>query len=194
MPEPFLRLAGIVEESCVDGPGLRLTIFTQGCPHHCPGCHNPETHPEEGGFSRNIDELLALYAENPLLSGITFSGGEPFTQAEALACLGRLIHARGGNVVCYTGYVFEDLIADPLANRPGIADLLEETDLLVDGPFILALKNGELLFRGSSNQRLLNREQRQTILRATPSRKVSRIRPRPMPPACFQNFIFEPNQ
>lgn len=164
MPEPFLRLAGIEEESCVDGPGLRMTIFTQGCPHHCPGCHNPETHALTGGFFRTIKELINIYSENPLLSGITFSGGEPFLQPEALVALARLVHARGGNVMCYTGYVFEELLSAPMSHMPGIGALLEETDILVDGPFILALKNGELLFRGSSNQRLLDRKTRQDII------------------------------
>lgn len=161
MSKRILRLAGIVEESCVDGPGLRLVVFTQGCPHHCPGCHNPETHDAASGFERAIDEILALYEENPLLSGITFSGGEPFSQPEPLAALAKWIHAKGGNVVCYTGYVFEDLLAK--LDVPGVAELLEEADLLVDGPFILALKDGELLFRGSSNQRLLDRAQRRLL-------------------------------
>ena len=163
MPETVLRLACIVEESCVDGPGLRLTLFTQGCPHHCPGCHNPETHPEQGGFLRDINDIYDLYVDNPLLSGITFSGGEPFLQADVLAPLARMVHAQGGNVVCYTGYIYEDLLAPPLSEREGIQALLEETDLLVDGPFILALKNGELIFRGSANQRLLTRQQRSEI-------------------------------
>ena len=164
MPEKtMLRLAGLVEESCVDGPGLRLTLFTQGCPHHCPGCHNPQTHACEGGYDKDIDEILSLYAENPLLSGITFSGGEPFLQAAPLAALARKIHARGGNVMCYTGYVFEDMLDQPLSERPGFGELLAETDILVDGPFILALKNGELLFRGSSNQRILDKPQMQKI-------------------------------
>lgn len=163
MPEHMLRLAGIVEESCVDGPGLRLAVFTQGCPHHCPGCHNPQTHSREGGFFRDIEEIYSLYAENPLLSGITFSGGEPFLQPLPLAELARKVHASGGNVMCYTGYVYEDMLLPPLAAQPGVDELLEETDLLVDGPFIQALKNCELLFRGSSNQRMLDRTRRREL-------------------------------
>lgn len=165
MSEPVLRLAGLVEESCVDGPGLRLTVFTQGCPHHCLGCHNPETHDRAGGFERHIEEILALYVDNPLLSGITFSGGEPFLQPQALAALARLVHARGGNVVCYTGYIYEDLLRLLPGDDSGVGELLAETDLLVDGPFVLALKDGELLFRGSSNQRLLDRRQRRELAR-----------------------------
>lgn len=174
MSENILRLAGVVEESCVDGPGLRLTLFTQGCPHHCPGCHNPQTHACEGGFHKDIDDILSLYRENPLLSGITFSGGEPFLQAEPLAALARKIHASGGNVMCYTGYVYEDLLFPPLTSRPGIDDLLSETDILVDGPFILALKNGELLFRGSTNQRILDREQMRALSRNASFRKTEK--------------------
>lgn len=171
MPETMLRLAGLVEESCVDGPGLRLTVFTQGCPHHCPGCHNPHTHALDGGFFKDIDEILGLYTGNPLLSGITFSGGEPLLQPLPLAALARKIHASGGNVMCYTGYVYEDLLQPPLTDRPGLEDLLAETDILVDGPFILALKNGELLFRGSSNQRMLDRCQMRELSRNVKNRK-----------------------
>lgn len=163
MPEHLLRLAGIVEESCVDGPGLRLTVFTQGCPHHCPGCHNPQTHDCDGGFFRDIEEIYSVYAENPLLSGITFSGGEPFLQPLPLVELARKVHAAGGNVMCYTGYVYEDMLQPPLAIQPGVDALLEETDLLIDGPFIMALKNCELLFRGSSNQRILDRTSRREL-------------------------------
>ena len=81
---PRLRISGIVEESIVDGPGLRYVVFTQGCPHHCPGCHNPQTHDFDGGEFRNTDDILRQFMENPLLSGITFSGGEPFVQADRM--------------------------------------------------------------------------------------------------------------
>ena len=108
---PSLRLSGIVEESIVDGPGLRFVLFTQGCPHGCKGCHNPETHSLEGGFIRDVDELLAVYDENPLLAGVTFSGGEPFLQAAALCAVAERVRARGGDVVTYTGYTYESLLA-----------------------------------------------------------------------------------
>lgn len=160
---PRLRLAGIVEDSIVDGPGLRLTIFTQGCPHDCPGCHNPETHPVNGGSFHSLDELVARYRENPLLSGVTFSGGEPFLQAAPLAELAARIHALGGTVITYTGYIFEELAVR--ARKDGaIAALLDATDLLIDGPFIEALRSLDIAWRGSSNQRLLDRELRARLL------------------------------
>ena len=158
-----LRLAGVVEDSIVDGPGLRLTLFTQGCPHGCPGCHNPETHPLRGGSLHSQASLLARYAENPLLAGVTFSGGEPFLQAAPLAALAARIHALGGSVITYTGYLFEDL-AGRARKDAGIAALLDATDLLIDGPYIAALRSLDIAWRGSSNQRLLDRETRARLL------------------------------
>ena len=162
-PSPRLRLAGIVEDSIVDGPGLRLTIFTQGCPHDCPGCHNPETHPINGGSFHSLDELVARYRENPLLAGVTFSGGEPFLQARPLAELAARIHALGGTVITYTGYIFEDLVARARKDAT-VAALLEATDLLIDGPYMEALRSLDIAWRGSSNQRLLDRELRARLL------------------------------
>ena len=106
---PRLRISGIVEESIVDGPGLRYVVFTQGCPHHCPGCHNPQTHDFDGGEFRDTDDILRQFMENPLLSGITFSGGEPFVQAEPLCHLADAVHAAGKNVYAYSGYTCEEL-------------------------------------------------------------------------------------
>ena len=159
-----LRLSGIVEESIVDCPGLRFVLFTQGCPHGCKGCHNPETHDREGGFVRDVEGILAQYDENPLLAGVTFSGGEPFLQAGALCAVAERVRARGGDVVTYTGYTYEVLLArTERGNEPDIARLLELTDLLIDGPYVEALRDLELLFRGSSNQRLLDRKQRRAL-------------------------------
>lgn len=157
-----LRLAGIVEDSIVDGPGLRLTLFTQGCPHRCPGCHNPETHPLEGGSLYPLEAIVARYAENPLLAGVTFSGGEPFLQAGPLARLAARIHARGGTVITYTGYIYEDLAARAVTDAD-VARLLDATDLLIDGPYVQALRSLDLPFRGSSNQRLLDRDARAAL-------------------------------
>ncbi|MDY6047637.1 MAG: anaerobic ribonucleoside-triphosphate reductase activating protein [Anaerobutyricum sp.] len=149
-----LRLSGIVEESIVDGPGLRFVVFTQGCPHHCPGCHNPQTHSFTDGYLEDIQQIYNQYQENPLLSGITFSGGEPFCQPEPLAKLGRMIHQTGGHIITYTGYVYEELLRMSQSN-PAIRDLLEVTDQLIDGPYIQSLRDLTLPFRGSSNQRII---------------------------------------
>ncbi len=149
-----LQLSGTANDSIVDGPGLRFTIFVQGCPHHCKGCHNPQTHPFDGGTASDTDELLEKIKANPLLDGVTFSGGEPFCQAQALAALGTHIRALGLNIITYTGYTFEYLYAH--RSEDGIGALLEVTDYLVDGPFIEAQKSYQLHFRGSANQRILD--------------------------------------
>lgn len=148
-----LRVAGIEPESIVDGPGIRFTVFVQGCPHGCPGCHNPQTHPFEGGTETDIEEIFSQFKRDPLLKGITLSGGEPFCQAEALARLAGLVHGFGKDVAVYTGYTYEELAA---SRDPAVQALLRETDLLIDGPFILREKDLELRFRGSGNQRLID--------------------------------------
>ena len=148
-----LRIAGIESESIVDGPGFRLAVFAQGGPHHCPGCHNPQTHPFEGGQIIDTDELLAMLDKNPLLRGITLSGGEPFCQPEAMARLARQVHERDKDVVCFTGYTLEQLLE---MDNPHIRALLEQVDILIDGPYIEEQHDLTLLFRGSANQRLIN--------------------------------------
>ncbi|SBW10294.1 Anaerobic ribonucleoside-triphosphate reductase-activating protein (fragment) [uncultured delta proteobacterium] len=150
---PEIRLGGIQEESIVDGPGLRFVVFTQGCPHRCAGCHNPETHDPAGGFTMDTRVLLERFGQNPLLSGITFSGGEPFMQAAPLAAIAREVKTGGKTVVVYTGYTLEALLAraDTAAR-----DLLALTDLLIDGPYVESLRDLDLTFRGSSNQRILD--------------------------------------
>lgn len=150
-----LRVSGIVDESIVDGPGLRYVLFTQGCPHQCKGCHNPETHDPHAGYTVDCDWILQEFSANPLLSGITFSGGEPFLQAEPLAALAERVHALGKSVIVYTGYVYEQLCALGRHNKH-ITALLASTDILIDGPYIEAVRNLDLLYRGSSNQRLLH--------------------------------------
>lgn len=158
----MLRLSGIVEESIVDGPGLRYVLFTQGCPHCCKGCHNPETHSLEGGFLRSAETVLAQFAENPLLAGITFSGGEPFLQADALCAVAEGVRAQGKNVLVYTGFAYEQLLAR-VASEPGVGSLLELTDILIDGPYVEAQRDLELHFRGSANQRILDRAARRAL-------------------------------
>lgn len=150
-----LNLSGLVKESIVDGPGIRMTVFTQGCPHHCKGCHNPETWSFEEKHSGDVDKIIELAKKDPLLQGMTFSGGEPFCQAEGLAELAEKCHENGLNVMCYTGYVFEDIVA-AFSEKPEWKKLLENCDYLVDGPFILEEKSLMLLFRGSTNQRFID--------------------------------------
>lgn len=153
--EVTLRLAGVIRESIVDGPGWRFVVFAQGCPHHCEGCQNPQTHPFDGGYLTNTENLLREIRKDPLLAGITLSGGEPFCQAEPLAVLARGVHALGLSVMAYSGWTFEQLL-DGSSENKGWRALLEETDILVDGKFILAEKSLALLFRGSRNQRLID--------------------------------------
>lgn len=148
-----LRIAGVVRESVVDGPGLRYVIFAQGCPHHCKGCHNPETWDPAGGYEITAAELLADIGRNPLIAGVTFSGGEPFAQAGAFAALGQALREKGYNIVTYTGYTYEEL--QTMAEK-GVRDLLAVTDILIDGPFVLAERDLTLPFRGSKNQRIIN--------------------------------------
>lgn len=150
-----LRIAGFERESVVDGPGIRFVIFAQGCPHHCPGCHNQTTWSFEGGEEHRIDSLLELVRENRLLKGVTFSGGEPFAQAEGFALLGEKIKEQGLDIVTYTGYTFEEILS--LAEKePGFRKLLEVSDYLVDGPYLEEERDLELPFRGSRNQRFID--------------------------------------
>ena len=148
-----ISLSGITGDSIVDGPGLRLTIFTQGCLHHCPGCHNPQTHDPEGGSWADTEDILAAAAENPLLDGITLSGGDPFLQPVPCLALAEGAHKLGLNVWTYTGYTWEALLEENDAEKLA---LLKETDVLVDGPFLLAERSLELRFCGSRNQRLID--------------------------------------
>lgn len=147
-----IRIAGVVNDSIVDGTGMRFTVFTQGCPHHCPGCHNPQTHDFAGGSESDTDELIRRFRRNPLLDGITLSGGEPFAQSEACLLLAQAAHASGLNVWSYSGYTYEEL----LNGKEEWRNLLKELDVLVDGPFILEKRTLECKFRGSTNQRLID--------------------------------------
>ena len=148
-----LRIAGTVNDSIVDGPGIRYTIFTQGCPHHCLGCHNPQTHDFAGGQDADVEKILEEIFNNPILSGVTFSGGEPFCQAEALLPIAEAIKKKGKHLMIYTGYLLEHL---QKMENAGVQRLLELADVIVDGPFILAEKNLTLSYRGSENQRVID--------------------------------------
>ncbi len=150
-----LRLCGISKESFVDGPGIRFVVFTQGCPHHCPGCHNPQTHGFSGGETWQVDDLFELMGKNPLQEGITFSGGEPFSQAQALSLLAQKIKGAGMNLWIYTGYTYEELLQMSQEDE-GVKALLDKTDVLVDGRFILKQRTLGTPFIGSQNQRLID--------------------------------------
>ena len=151
--QELVRIAGITTESVVDGPGIRSAIFFQGCPHACPGCHNPETWPINGGKEIGLTDLIRLLDLNPLVTGVTFSGGEPFQQAPAIAALGNHLRNLGLNIWVYTGFTWDFLVAN--LERPGYKELLEVTEVLIDGPFIQEQRDLSLLFRGSANQRLI---------------------------------------
>lgn len=148
----MLKIAGIIRESIVDGEGLRFVVFTQGCPHHCEGCHNPQTHDPNGGYEIEVERILKEFYKNPLLQGITISGGEPFLQAKALIPLLKEIK-KSKDVVIYTGYTIEKLqsMSDPV-----IDELLSYCDILIDGRFIQSEKDLTLTFRGSRNQRIID--------------------------------------
>ena len=148
----MLNLSGIQGDSIVDGPGIRTTFFCQGCPHHCEGCHNPETWPFEGGTPMETDTLVEIVESNPLCRGVTFSGGEPFAQAEGYLELAIALKEKGYEIASYTGYTFEQL----LHGTPAQKALLGQLDVLIDGPFILAERSLQTPFRGSKNQRILD--------------------------------------
>ncbi len=148
-----IRLYGIIRESIVDGPGLRFVVFTQCCPHHCPGCHNPDSHSPDGGFSTTTTRIWQNVAVNPTIRGITFSGGEPFLWAAELAEVGRCAVDAGLDVMTYSGYTLEKL-TEMAKHNPGVHALLSVTRYLVDGPFVQEKRDITLRFRGSSNQHI----------------------------------------
>ena len=147
-----IRIAGIVNDSIVDGPGFRLTVFTQGCIHNCPGCHNPKTHDFNGGYDIDTDAIILQAKENILLDGVTLSGGEPFCQSVPCIEIAKGAKQLGLNVWCYTGYTFEEL----LSGDEEWLQLLKQIDVLVDGRFEIDKKSLNCKFRGSSNQRLID--------------------------------------
>lgn len=149
------RVAGIIRESVVDGPGLRCVIFAQGCPRACPGCHNPDNLDPNGGKLMTVEEVFLTVEKIKLISGVTFSGGDPFMQAGPFAALAKRFKSKGLNIMTYTGYKWEELILLAESDK-FVRELLENTDYLVDGPFIIAKKDLNLPFRGSANQRIID--------------------------------------
>lgn len=151
----FLRIAGIEYESIVDGPGMRNTIFTQGCNHNCKGCHNPQTHSLDGGYEISLSEIYDKITDNPLITGITLSGGDPILQYKNLIPLVQKLKEHDYNIWMYTGYYIEDLLY--LYTDWDLRDFfLPYIDVIVDGPFVEDLKSLHLNYRGSSNQRFVD--------------------------------------
>lgn len=144
-----LRVVRILDGTSVDGPGLRTSIYLAGCRHRCPGCHNPGTWAFDAGEDMTVEAIMRRVRDNE--QDVTISGGDPVYSAEALLPLLQQIKAEGYNIWLYTGFTYEELIEDPARRQ-----LLDYIDVLVDGPYIEALRDTTLLFRGSSNQRLIN--------------------------------------
>lgn len=149
-----IRLAGYVDESIVDGPGIRFVIFTQGCKHNCPGCHNPETHDMDAGYLKNCDELIEAINSTSYLKGVTFSGGEPFLQPKACHYIASKIK-KEYDILSYSGFTFEELLEKSTTDTD-VKDFLNDLDILVDGRFVLTKRSLALKFRGSTNQRIID--------------------------------------
>lgn len=150
-----IRIAGYETESIVDGPGIRFVVFTQGCSHNCEGCHNPDTHNFSGGNLVEIDNIINMIKSNPLLDGITISGGEPFEQPLQAGVLANKVKNLGLNVITYTGYTFEEILLK-MKTFKDYEKLLLSTDILIDGCFDISKKDLTLPFRGSANQRIID--------------------------------------
>lgn len=145
-----LRVLDIIGGTSVDGPGLRTSVYFAGCQHHCPGCHNPQSWDMEGGVPMTVDEIMAGIRENDF--NVTFSGGDPLYQpAEELTALARAVREAGYTLWLYTGYSFEEI-----CDREELQELIGLCETIVDGPFVESLRDTSLLFRGSSNQRLIS--------------------------------------
>lgn len=146
-----ISILEIVEDTTVDGPGFRTSVYSSGCPHHCQGCHNPQSWNIENGHPVEVEEILKVILDDPF-ADVTFSGGDPMFQPQGFTELAKAIKQQScKSIWCYTGYRFEELLQNPVQKA-----LLEQIDVLVDGRFIEALKDEELRFRGSSNQRIID--------------------------------------
>ena len=146
----MIRVLDIIEDTMVDGPGFRTSIYCAGCRHKCPGCHNPQSWAFDQGREMDVEEIMRVIEADPF-ANVTFSGGDPMYQAAEFAELAREIHKRTNkDIWCFTGFTYETLIHDEQR------ELLEQLDVLVDGPFVQKLRDPDLLFRGSSNQRIID--------------------------------------
>ena len=151
-----MKIAGLIQDSIVDGPGFRFAVYVQGCKMQCDGCHNPETWDIGGGVEMPVEDIIDQMLKNPLTDGLTLSGGEPFLQAADCARLAAAAREHGLNVWVFSGYKFENLSAAEDDNMPDRSKLLELTDVLVDGPYIAQYRSLSLKWRGSKNQRILD--------------------------------------
>lgn len=146
-----ISILEIVEDTTVDGPGFRTSVYSSGCPHHCPGCHNPQSWNIANGQKVEVEEILGKILADPF-ADVTFTGGDPMFQTQGFTALAKAIKQKSNkNIWCYTGFLFEEILENPLQKA-----LLEQIDVLVDGRFIEAFKDEQLRFRGSSNQRIIN--------------------------------------
>ena len=150
-----LSMPKIQSDSIVDGEGIRSVIWFQGCSHNCPGCHNPETHDFKAGYEVDLEEVKDWIRELEFQQGVTFSGGDPMMQIDALVELAKVVHECNMNVWVYTGFTYEELLKMSEKNARYI-DALNEIDVLVDGKFVLSKKSFDVAFRGSSNQRIID--------------------------------------
>ncbi|SEF97074.1 anaerobic ribonucleoside-triphosphate reductase activating protein [Caloramator fervidus] len=146
-----IRIAGIEKESFVDGPGIRYAIFAQGCSHNCKGCHNPSTHDFNKGVLMDVEDIYNDILKRRFIDGVTFTGGDPFFQAEAFSYLANMLKKHNYHIIAYSGFYFDDLIKEDK-----YLNLLKNIDILIDGPFILKERDLKLKFRGSRNQRIID--------------------------------------
>ena len=154
--EQIIQVAGIIPECVVNAPGgISYVIFAQGCGHRCPGCHNPETHDFSAGEAWTVEAVLQDVKRYPLSQIVTFSGGDPFFQAEPFTYLAKALKRANYTIVAYTGFYIEDILSERQGD-PSKRALLTSIDVLIDGPFIQSLKERALNFRGSTNQRIID--------------------------------------
>lgn len=146
-----LLILSILEDTMVDGPGFRTSIYCAGCPNECPGCHNPQSWDIRNGHEMSVEEIMQVIEADPF-ANVTFSGGDPMYQPDGFAELAKAIRERTNkNIWCFSGFTYEMLLKNPRQRR-----LLELLDVLVDGPFVQKLRDESLAFRGSSNQRIID--------------------------------------
>ena len=146
-----ISILEIIEDTTVDGPGFRTSVYSSGCPHRCPGCHNPQSWNIDNGHPVDTEDILKVILDDPF-ADVTFTGGDPMFQPQGFTALAKAIREHSTkNIWCYTGFLFEELLKNPAQKA-----LLEQIDVLVDGPYIDELHDIRLKFRGSSNQRVID--------------------------------------